>query len=44
MRDFPNLKAKSKEVNQASHGCSNANTPKKNRVFALQAREGANLD
>ena len=42
MRDFPILKAKGKETNQALHDGMDTNGQNKNRLYMLQANEGAN--
>ena len=44
MRDFPNLKAKGKEVNQAPHDGPDFNAPKRNRLYAFGHKEATNLE
>ncbi|XP_027768523.1 uncharacterized protein LOC107003811 [Solanum pennellii] len=42
MIDSPNLNEKVKEVNQAPHDCRDPNAPKRNRFYALGAKEVTN--
>ena len=44
MRYFPTHKGKEKEVNEAPHDCPYPNAPKRNRFYALRAKEASNKE
>lgn len=43
MRDCANLKEKGNKVNQPPHGGPNPNSPKRNHLYVLGAKEGTNV-